>query len=114
MKPCFLVLFAINQGDFRESRPDHSRANLTKPWSAWSRSVEQLEQLAGEQGDNAKHQVQPDFLGSPHYDVAAPKLFLQAAVEALRHRPFLVPWCSGPATGVAEYDRRRACKVKKD
>ena len=75
MKSCFPVLGARNQGDFSAYRTDHSLANLTKPRSAWSRSVDQLEQLVGEQGDHAKHQVQPDFLGSPHYDVAAPKLF---------------------------------------
>jgi hypothetical protein len=91
MKACFPVLCARNRAGFSAYRTHHSRANLTKPRPAWSRSVEQLEQLVGEQGDHANHQVQRDFLGSPDHNVAAPKLFFQAAVEALRHRPFLVP-----------------------
>ena len=91
MNACFSVLWARNRADFSAYRTHHSLANLTKPRPAWSRSVDQLKQLVGEQGDHAKHQVERDFLGSPHHDVAAPKLFFQAAVEALRHRPFLVP-----------------------
>src|SRR5674476_1252589 len=91
MNHCFPVLLAGNRVDFSGYWTHHSRANLTKPRPAWSRSVDQLEQLVGEQGDHAKHQVERDFWGSPHHDVAAPELFFQAAVEALRHRPFLVP-----------------------
>ena len=75
MKACFPVLGARNRADFSAYRTHHSLVSLTKPRPAWGRSVEQFEQLVGEQSDHAKHQVQPDFLGSPHYDVAAPKLF---------------------------------------
>ena len=91
MNPCLSVLLAGNRADFSAYRADHSRANLPKPRPAWGCSADQFEQLVGEQGDHSKHQVQRDFLGSLHHDVAAPKLFLQAAVEALPHRPLLVP-----------------------
>src|SRR5665647_2826494 len=91
MKACFPVLCARNRVDFSAYRTHHSRVNLTKPRPAWGGSVEQLEQLVGEQGDHAKHQVQRYFLGSPYHDVAAPKLFFQAAVEALRHTHLTLP-----------------------
>ena len=91
MNPCFPVLFAGNQTVYSGYRTHYSLDNFAKLQPDGDCSANQLEQLAGEQGDNAKQQVQPDFLGSPHHDVAAPKLFLQAAVEALRHRPFFVP-----------------------
>ena len=91
MKAYFPVPGARNRADFSACRTHPSPANLTKPRPAWSRSVDQLDQLVDKQGDHAKHQVQPDLLGSPHHDAVAPKLFFQTAVEALRHRPFLVP-----------------------
>jgi hypothetical protein len=55
MKACFPVLCARKRVDFSAYRTHHSLANLTKPRPARSRSVEQLEQLVGEQGDHAKH-----------------------------------------------------------
>src|SRR5208283_6191064 len=65
--------------------------NLAKLRPALRRSANQLEQLVGKQDNDAKHEVEPDFLGAPHHDIVTAKLFLQAAVKPLRHRPFLVP-----------------------
>ena len=64
--------------------------NLEQHPVALSRSAYQLEQLVGEQGDDAEHEMKPDFLCSPNHDVAAPELFFQPAVEPLRHGPFPV------------------------
>src|SRR4030042_3377209 len=91
MKSSFWVLFAGNRVDFGEVRTHRSPDNLAKLRTALSCSADQLDQLVGKQGDDAKHEVEPDFLASPHHHVAAPKLFFQPTVEGLRHRPFLVP-----------------------
>ena len=57
MKPCLSVLLARKRADFSAYGTHHSLEHLTKPRPAWGRSVEQFEQLVGEQGDHAKHQV---------------------------------------------------------
>ena len=84
MKPCFSVLFAGNPADFSAYRTHHSLHDFTKLRPALRCSADQLEQLVGEQGDHAKHEVKPNLLGPPHHDVAAPELFFQAAVETFR------------------------------
>jgi len=76
MKPCFFALFAGNRADFIEYRTDRSPDNLAKPRPALSCSADQLEQLVGKQGNDAKHEVEPNFLGAPHHHVVTAKLFL--------------------------------------
>jgi hypothetical protein len=90
MEPFVPVLFAETQADFSTYRRHLSLNQLTKLRPAWRRSANQLEQLVGKQGNDAKHEMEPDFLGAPHHDVVTPKLFLQAAIKPLRHRAFLV------------------------
>ena len=57
---------------------------------ALSCSVYQLQQLVGEPGSDAKHEMHPDFRSSPNHHVAGPKPFLQPAIEPLRDSPLLV------------------------
>jgi hypothetical protein len=89
MKPRFLILSAANRPDFTEIGGT-SPSVIGKPLPILLRSAYQLEHLVGQQGDDAKHEMQPDFFRSPYHHVAAAKLFFQATVEALRGRPFLV------------------------
>ena len=91
MKPFFPVLFAEIQADFSTYRRHFSLDHLAKLRPALRSSANQLEQLVSKQDHDAKHEVEPDFLGAPHHDVVTPKLFFQAAVKPLRHRAFLVP-----------------------
>jgi hypothetical protein len=91
MNPCFPVLFAGNQTVYSGYRTHYSLDNFAKLQPDGDGSANQLEQLVGKQGNDAKHEVEPDFPGAPHHDGATPKLFFQAAVKALCHRPFLVP-----------------------
>jgi hypothetical protein len=90
MKSWFSVLFAGKLAAFRKDRTDRSPDNLANPRPALPCSANQLEQLIGKQGHDAKHEVEPNFLGSPHHHGATPELFFQSTVEALRYRPFLV------------------------
>jgi PAS domain S-box-containing protein len=90
MKPSFFVFLTGNRGDFRECRTYDSQDSSAASQPALSPSVYQLKQLVGKQGNDAEHEVEPDFLGSPHHDVATSKLFFEARVESLRHRPFFV------------------------
>ena len=64
MNLCFPVLFARNRCDFNAYRTHYSLVNLAKQRPTCSRSADQLQQLVGEQGHHAKHEVQPDFPGS--------------------------------------------------
>ena len=57
---------------------------------ALSHSANELEQLIGEQGDDAEHEVQPDFFCPPNHDVASPEIFFQPAVKPLGNGPFPV------------------------
>jgi hypothetical protein len=57
MKSCYSVLFAENRAAFGDSRTDRSPDNLAKTGPALSCSAYQFEQLAGKQGDDAKHEV---------------------------------------------------------
>jgi hypothetical protein len=91
MQPFVPGFFAETQADFSTFKRRLSLNQPTKLRPALSRSANQLEPPAGKRGNDAKHEVEPDFLGAPHHDVVTPKLFLQAAVNPLRHRPFLVP-----------------------
>lgn len=103
MKPRFFILPAAKRPNYKETR--HTGPQFSGSPSAFSRhSTYQLEQLVSKQGDDSKHEVKPDFLGSPHHDVAASKLFFQPAVKALRHRPFPVPspGVSGQISGRAD------------
>ena len=61
MESCCLVLIAGNRAQSIEDRTDPSPDNLAKPRTTLKCSAYQLEQLVGEQGDHAKHQVQRDF-----------------------------------------------------
>jgi hypothetical protein len=88
VRSCF---FAETQADFSTFKRHLSLKQLTKLRPALSRSANQLEQLVGKQDHDAKREVEPDLLGAPHHDVVTTKLFLQAAVKTLRHRPLLVP-----------------------
>ena len=88
MKSCCLVLIAGNRPHSLEDRTDPSPDNLAKPRTALKCSAYQLEQLVGEQGDDPKHQMKPDFRSTPHHDVACPETFFQAAVEPLHDGAF--------------------------
>ena len=57
---------------------------------ALSHSANELEQLIGEQGNDAEHEMKPDFLCSPNHDVGAAEVFFQPAVKALGNGPFPV------------------------
>ena len=72
MKSCCLVLIAGNRDQSIEDRTDPSPDNLVKPRTALKCSAYQLEQLVGEQGDDPKHQMKPDFRSTSHHDVACP------------------------------------------
>src|SRR5664280_1134279 len=90
MKSCYLVLIAGNRAHSIEDRTDPSPDNLAKPRTVLKCSACQLEQLVGEQGNEAKHEMKPDFRSSSHHHVAGPKPFFQAAVEPLRDGAFPV------------------------
>ena len=64
MNPCFSVLFAGNQSDFSAYRTHSSLDNFANLRPDWDRSANQLEQLVGKQGNDAKHEVEPDFFES--------------------------------------------------
>ena len=88
MQPRFFVHFTAKRVILRDSGRTTPVSLVSRPVGC--RSAYQLEQLVGEQGHEAKHEMKPDFRSSPHHHVAGPKPFFQPAIEALRCGPLLV------------------------
>src|SRR3989339_1131952 len=74
MQPRIFVHFAAK----RASWCDSGRTTPTILLSpACVVSTGQLEQLIGKQGNEAKHEMKPDFKSSPHHHVVGPEPLLQ-------------------------------------
>jgi hypothetical protein len=69
MQASFMAPFApqrVISGGFGQTTP------RSFPSAAGVASTHQLEQLVGEQGNDPKHQMKPDFKSSSHHHLAGP------------------------------------------